>query len=74
MRVLVYARAMKIFALVVAACIIATACEPRETNSPNVLEQTANDVEQEVDGAGETVEKVGDDVDTAASDAVDGAD
>lgn len=60
-----------VFAL---ACIIGTACEPRETNSPNVIEQTANDVEQEVDGAGESLEKTGDDIDTAATDVVDTGD
>lgn len=38
------------------------------TKSPGVIESAANDVEQEVDHAGETVDNVGEDVSEAAED------
>lgn len=40
------------------------------TDPPGVIEQTATDVETEVDQAGQTVEQVGDDVDHTATDIV----
>jgi hypothetical protein len=48
-------------------------CGPKTTsssNSPNVVEQVADDVETEVDQADETAETVGEDVSEAAEDVV----
>ena len=42
------------------------------SNSPNVIEQAAGDIEHEVDQADDTARKVGDDVEGAVDDVVDG--
>jgi hypothetical protein len=50
-------------------------CAPKGgTQSPNVIESAASDVEHEVDQADETAEQVGEDVGGAAEDAVDAVD
>lgn len=57
-------------ALVTLAFVVAPACERKNTDTPGLVEQTASDVETEIDQAGESVEGVADDVDETASDAV----
>ncbi|MCH9685417.1 MAG: hypothetical protein K0V04_28540 [Deltaproteobacteria bacterium] len=53
----------------------AVGCQPSGgTNSPNILEQTAGDIESEVDNAGQTAEGVGDDVGGAVDGVVEGDD
>lgn len=50
------------------------ACQPSgSSNSPNVIEQAAGDIEHEVDHAGDTTRQVGDDLEGGVDDVVDGA-
>lgn len=50
--------------------LTASACEKQGTNSPNLIEQTADDVGGEVDGAGESASEAADDVDESVTSAV----
>lgn len=46
------------------------ACEKQGTTSPNLIEQTADDVGGEVDNAGESASGAADDVDESVTSAV----
>jgi hypothetical protein len=55
---------------VLAALLAATACDKRNTDSPNIIEQTADDVGSEVDGAGDSVDDATEDVGETVTSAV----
>jgi hypothetical protein len=62
---------MDITRFVIALVVLAVgACEKKDTQSPNIIEQTADDVGGEVDNAGETVHEAADDVDETVTTAV----
>lgn len=57
--------------IAVALLVVAlAACERRDTSSPNLIEQTADDVGGEVDGAGASAREAADDVDETVTSAV----
>lgn len=45
-------------------------CEKKDTQSPNLIEQTADDVGGEIDGAGESAHEAADDVGESVTSAV----
>jgi hypothetical protein len=70
-RVREYAKGMDMTRLaIVLVVLIAIGCEKKDTQSPNLIEQTADDVGREIDGAGASAHEAADDIDESVTSAV----
>lgn len=66
-----YAKGMDMTRVAITLLVLTSVgCEKKDTQSPNLIEQTADDVGGEIDGAGESAHEAADDVDESVTSAV----